>query len=381
MKLPELVEKIQDTIHESFEGEVFHITAEITDVKKYPDKRWCFLKFIEKENNTVTTEIKGVFWPNTFFIIENFEKQTGQSFSNGLEITCYVRVRYHKRYGLSLEVLEIDYAYSLGKIELEKQQTLERLVKENPQIIRLIDGQYYTKNNQSELPLVFSTIALITAPGSDGQRDFEQELIHNPYGYKFSVKEFLTQIQGDDASNLILQQLKLIEKEKEKFDAVAIVRGGGSQIDFRPFDDYELARCIAAFPIPVLTGIGHDRNISIVDLMARHYKTPTKVGTFIIEHNMNFESAVEELKERFFLRVEKLLENAKNKLQEIKRIVKNLSPSAIMKKGFAVVTMNGKIVVNPEMIQINSEVKTILKNQIIHSTVTKKTKNENQYDL
>ena len=116
IRLSELVEYIEDAISERFEGDTFWITCEITDVKKYADKKWCFLKFIEKEGNSITTEIRGVFWGNSYYHIVNFEKLTGQVFANGLEISCNVIVRFHKRYGLSLEVQEIDYTFSLGKL-------------------------------------------------------------------------------------------------------------------------------------------------------------------------------------------------------------------------------------------------------------------------
>ncbi len=381
VKLSELVGRISDAIENRFTGKRFWITSEITDVKKKESVRRCYLKFIEKENNYINTEIRGVFWANYYNEIENFEKITGQKFSDGLKITCNVRVRFHPRYGLNLDVIQIDLAYALGKLELEKQQTLERLVKENPAIIRLIDGQYITKNNHSKLPIVFQKIALITAPNSDGQRDFKQEIENNQHNYIFSVKEFLTQIQGDNASKLILQQLKLIEKSKENFDAVVIIRGGGSQIDFKPFDDYDLAKYVAAFPIPILTGIGHDRNTSIVDLMARQHKTPTKVATLIIDYNMSFESEIEDLKERFFQGVEELIKTDKNNLESIKRIVKSSSPTTILKKGFSIITINDKIITDPKSIKANTQLKTILKNKIIHSKVTQKTEYENQFDI
>lgn len=381
IKLSELVSEIQNAIESRFEGEVFWVTAEITDVRPNPQKQWCFLKFIEKDGQTITTCIEGVFWSNSFFQIDKFEKLTKTKFTNGLEITCKVRVRFNMRYGLKLDVLEIDPSHILGKLELEKQQTLERLVKENPTAIRFIDGQYITKNNRLELPVVFQKIALITATNSDGQRDLKKELEHNKYGYAFSVTEYLTQMQGDNSSKLIFQQLKMIESEKEKFDVVAIVRGGGSQTDFKPFDDYELSKCVATFPIPILTGIGHDSNVSIIDLMARQHKTPTKVGAYIIDHNMSFEASMEELKERFFQAVEDLIENAKDSLKELKRVVKSSSPTTILNRGFAIVTSNAKIVTDPKSIKTNSQLQTLLKNETIHSTVIKKTKNENRFDI
>ena len=168
----------------------------------------------------------------------------------------------------------------------------------------------------------------------------------------------------------------MIEAEKENFDIVAIVRGGGSQTDFKPFDDYELSKYVASFPLPVLTGIGHDRNTSIVDLMARQHKTPTKVATQIVEHNYDFEHEIIDLKERFFDSAVNMIDDAKMDLQQKKQIVKAYSPSTILNKGFAIITVNNQIIINPKDITTNSEIRTILKNELIHSKVIKKSKNE-----
>ncbi len=377
IKLSELVDQIKGTLQQRFAGEVFWITSEITNVKPQEVSRpYRFITFIEKENNTTKAQINGVFWSNALDQIDQFEKATKQPFVSGLELTCKVRVAFNNRYGLQLEVLEIDYSYAVGKIEIERQQTIERLIKENPTTIKLIDGQFRTFNNSLPLPILIQKIALITAPNSDGQRDFKKEMENNKHEYAFSVVEFLTQIQGDNAHTLILQQLKLIEQEKEKFDLVVIVRGGGSQTDFKPFDDYELSKYAAGFPLPILTGIGHDRNTSIVDLMCFQYKTPTKVATFILDHNFEFEAAILDFKERVSARVKDLFENAKADLKEMKRLVKSLSPSTILNRGFAMITINDEIITDPTKIKVNSQLQTILRNEIIHSTVTSKTKNE-----
>lgn len=377
IKLSELVNQIGEAIENCFDGETFWITAEITDVRKQEGTRRCYLKLIEKQNNNITAEIRGVFWSNSYNQIETFEKATGQFFANGIELICNVKVRFHPRYGLNVDVLEIDSSYTIGKTELEKQKTLERLLKENPDTIKLTEGEYQTFNNCLELPVVIQKIALITAPNSDGQRDFNQELSINKHNYSFAVLEYLTQIQGDNASLFVLKQLQLIESRKENFDVVVIVRGGGSQTDFKPFDDYELSKYVATFPIPVLTGIGHDRNISIVDLMARQYKTPTKVATCLVENNFEFENKIIELQGRFFETVKGLIEKTKVDIDAVKRVVEISSPASILRKGFAIITCNNKIVTDPGMIEVNTELKTILKDKIIHSTVTKKTKNEN----
>ena len=381
IKLSELTQQIQDTIQTQFDGEVFWVSARIMNVKKYETNRRCYLTLEEYENGTKTTEIRAVFWANYYREIEKFEKAIKQPFKDGTEIICKVKVRYHKVYGLNLDVMQIDLAHTLGTLELERQQTLEKLVKENPKTIQLFDGVYRTFNNRLPLPLIISNIALITAPNSDGQRDFQQEIKRNKHQYTFSVTEFLTTIQGDNAHKLILEQLKLIEKSKEPFDVIAIVRGGGSQTDFKPFDDYDLSKYVANFSIPIYTGIGHDRNQSIVDLMAREQKTPTKVASLFVEHNFDFENTLIDLKTRLTDTIAEQLENAKEELDNAKRIVKLSSPQAILDRGFAIIMSNNKIVVDPKTITENSQLQTLLKNETIHSTVTKKTKNEKRFDI
>lgn len=382
IKLSELVDQIKGTLQQRFAGEVFWITSEITNVKPQEFSRpYRFITFIEKEGNMTKAQINGVFWSSALNQIDEFEKITKQPFVSGLELTCKVRVSFNNRYGLQLEVLEIDCTYALGKIEIERQQTLDRLVKENAKHIKLVDGQFKTSNNALSLPTLIQKIALVTAPNSDGQRDFKKEIENNKHEYSFSIHEYLTQIQGDNAHTLILQQLNLIEQEKENFDVVVIVRGGGSQTDFKPFDDYELSKYVASFPIPILTGIGHDRNTSIVDLMCIQHKTPTKVATFIIDHNFTFEAEIQDFKDRVFVRVKNLIENAKEDIEEMKRLVRSFSPATILNRGFAIITINGKIVTDPQDIKSNAEMQTLLRAEIIHSTVIKKTKNEEGVDL
>ena len=185
----------------------------------------------------------------------------------------------------------------------------------------------------------------------------------------------LHRIQGDKAHEFIIGKLLLIEAQKEKYDVVAIVRGGGSQLDLKAFDNYDLAQMVASFPIPILTGIGHDRNTSIVDLMARQEKTPTKVANVIIQRNFQFEQNVLLLKERMVYTVDTLFTNAKNNLKEIKRFVKASNPLTILKKGFAIVKQDNVIVTNPAAIELGADIQIQFDKETIHSTVTKKKKN------
>jgi len=374
IKLSDLVGEIDAVVFNRFYGKTFWVKAEITDVKKQPDKRWCFLKFIEKDKNAITTEIKGVFWSNTYSQIELFEKNTRQVFASGLEITCCVQVRFHKRFGIDLEVLEIDSAYTIGKLELERKETLDRLTSEKIAVL-LSNGTYATRNNRLELPTIIQKIASVTAPNSDGQRDFKEVVLNNKYGYVYKIDEYLTQIQGDSAANLIIGKLKEIATGHMQYDAVVIARGGGSDTDFKAFNDFELAKWIANYPIPVLTGIGHDRNTSIADLMARQFKTPTEVGKFVVESSFNFDMHLQDLKDNLEKVVDGILDNARRKLDMLKIRIKAASPDAILNRGFAMVKINSRIITDPALIETGMETETYLKSTIIKSVVTQKIEN------
>lgn len=373
--LTDLLNDIQDTLQARFEGEVHWIHATIMNVKRQPTSRRCYLTLEDYEGSTKTAEARAVFWANSYSEIEDFEKATGQKFKDGIQIICKVRVRYHKVYGLNLDVIGIDFAHTLGVLELERQKTLERLVKENPATVQLFDGVYRTYNNRLPLPLLVQNIALITAPNSDGQRDFLQELNLNRHRYTYNVTQFLTTIQGENAHLLILEQLNKIKQGSQAFDVVAIVRGGGSSADFKCFDEFELCNAIANFVIPIFTGIGHDRNQSIADLMAREHKTPTKVAATLVEHNFEFENRLIALKERMADAVQTSLQNARDNLRNAKRIVRLASPQAILDRGFAMLMLDGKIITDPKLIDENAQIQTVLRDEVIYSTVTQKKKN------
>ena len=375
-KLSEIANEIDRLIHDGFAGKTFWITAEISSVKKIASKRWCFLDFTQTDENG-ETRINGVCWARHYDTIELFESATGKEFKSDIQITCKVSVSFYKaRTNINLEILEIDVAHAIGQLEIERQKTLKRLVDETDTIKLRPDGRYHTPNNYLELPKVIQRIALVTAPNSDGLRDFKNVTLKNKYGYAFSIHEYLSTVQGNSASKLILENLKLINPKN--YDVVVIARGGGSDTDFAAFNDFELAKFVASFPTPILTGIGHDRNTSIVDLMARQMRTPTEVANFIVDRNMEFEAEIQQLKDRFFDAIEDLIEDSRNTLQYLKQRVKNLSPSTILNKGFAIITCNNKIITDPKKIALNSELDIILKDEIIQSTVTKKIKNEKQ---
>ena len=370
INLSQLLYKIDETLQSQFGYQTFWIKAEITDVKKYESKRWCFLKLIEKKDTEIIAEMKATAWSQGYVFIEQFERLTQQHFANGLQIICKVKVKYSIKYGLSFDVLEIDNSFALGQIELQKQATLKRLVDESNGQITKDEEHYFTPNKKLKLPVVIQKIALITAQNSDGQRDFNNELLNNNYGYAFEVYEYLCQIQGDNAHDNIILQFEKIINSNMHYDCVAMVRGGGSETDFKPFEQYELAKLVANFPIPVFTGIGHDRNTSIVDLMARQLKTPTKVAAHIVDHNYMFENNLlyqfNQIEQNIALKIDRANQNLVN----LKRLLQSLDPENVLKKGYAMVKFNNKIISNAKQLQKGNEIETYIKNTKIVSIIS-----------
>ncbi len=370
INLSQLLYKIDETLQSQFGFQTFWIKAEITDVKKYESKRWCFLKLIEKKDTEIIAEMKATAWSQGYVFIEQFERLTQQHFTNGLQIICKVKVKYSIKYGLSFDVLEIDNSFALGQIELQKQATLKRLVDESNGQITKDEEQYFTPNKKLKLSVVIQKIALITAQNSDGQRDFNNELLNNNYGYAFEIDEYLCQIQGDKAHENIIMQFEKIMASNINYDCVAMVRGGGSETDFKPFEQYDLAKLVANFPIPVFTGIGHDRNTSIVDLMARQLKTPTKVAAHIVDHNYMFENNLlyqfNQIEQNIALKIDR----AKQNLVNLKRLLQSLDPENVLKKGYALVKLNNKIISDVAQLQNGNEIETYIKNTKIVSIIS-----------
>lgn len=322
LPLSSLAAIIKESVETIFGEQLFWVIAETADVKKYPQKRWCFLKLIEKDGSDIVCDLSANIWPGGYGSMLQFEKLTASEFVSGIQIACQVKVVYHGRFGLRLEIQKIDAAYSQGLHALEKQQTITRLLNDLPHAIKLVDGEINSFNQQLRLPKVIQRIALIAASNSDGYRDFTNEINGNPYGFKFTIDHFSVQVQGALAAMQIASNLQHLYSTASLYDAVVIVRGGGSDTDLNAFDDYEVAKLIATFPIPVFTGIGHHRNVSIADMVGWQQKTPTKAATVLVERALSFAQDVHEISGRITFSAENkcrlLLEkiySAKQKIQ------------------------------------------------------------------
>ncbi|MFN4811608.1 MAG: exodeoxyribonuclease VII large subunit [Bacteroidota bacterium] len=391
LKLSDLASLIDQTIYARFGQNTFWVKAETSDIKNYYDRQYCFLSLVEKEGTQIIAKMDAVIWRSHYHIIKAFSVATGVGFDKNISLLMRVQVHFNAQYGLRLHILELDSGFTLGAIELQRQATLNKLLTEHKDVVTLLDGEYITQNKQLKLAPVIQKIALITAPGSDGERDFKHELSHNAFGYQFEVDSYLTQIQGKDAYLSILAQLDLIMDMNKAYDVVAIVRGGGSTIDFSAFDTYELGLRIASFPIPIIAGIGHERNISIADLMCYNsLKTPTKAAAFAVEHNNNFELQIEKLKTRLTTVAEGVIRTSKNNLEKMALSLKNaaviffkdkhhaldhkgiaiklLDPSNVLSRGYAILQNKDGIIMQAQKLKQGDKIKAITKDAELHLT-------------
>jgi exodeoxyribonuclease VII large subunit len=324
------------------------------------------MTLVEREGRETTAKLEACIWRRHYHTIRDFEQATGVAFARNIQLLLQVVVSFSPVYGLRLEIIKIDPAYTLGNLERERQAVLDTLVAQHPDLIWIEAGQYITANQLLARPTVMQRLALITAPNSDGWRDFRHELAQNPLGYDFVVDEYLSQVQGQGAERAICAQLDKIISSQILYDAVVIVRGGGSQLDFGSFDSYELGRAVAGFPIPLLAGIGHERNVSITDLLCHQsVKTPTKAAAFLIEHNRQFEERCLYQRERLINATRTSLQNAREQLDsETERFrfilhnyfherhtdltekavtLRHLDPANVLKRGYAMLLRDGRV--------------------------------------
>lgn len=304
LKLSELSQRIEDAINHQFSDSFFWVIAEISGHKFYANTDRHYFDLVEKleNSNTETAKIKSKSWSDGSQAIADFEKVTGQKFQNGIQVLVQVKVEYHKVYGLSCTLYNIDSSYTLGNIEKQKQATLLKLLNDNPEHIQLINSEYFTKNKSLKFNSVIQKIALVTSNNSEGYHDFMDTLLKNQYQYTIYVDTYFSSVQGIDAEKELCKTFLQIFDSGQKYDAVVLIRGGGSKTDFMVFDTYNLSRIVARFPVPIITGIGHFQDISIVDLMAHtHTKTPTKSAEFIIAHNRYFEERMLEFEKRLVI--------------------------------------------------------------------------------
>jgi exodeoxyribonuclease VII large subunit len=319
IKLSELSRKIEFVFKQNFSADYYWIIAEVSGHKFYPDTDRHYFDLVEKTSGSEVevAKFKAKSWSEGSANIASFEKQTGQLFQSGIQVLIKVKVEYHSLYGLSLTLVDIDASFTLGNIEKQRRATLLKLANENPDFIRLENNEFITRNKELALPIVIQNIALIASPNSEGYTDFIHTIKNNQYQFSFTVDNYFSTVQGRDAEKELINTLISIHQSEKKYDCVVLIRGGGAKTDFLVFDTYNLSRAVAKFPVPIITGIGHHKDVSIVDLMAHTAtKTPTKCAELIISNNKLFEDSILTHQNNILIKTQQLLSTTKSTIQE-----------------------------------------------------------------
>ncbi len=307
LSLLELNGLVRRSIHACLPDE-YWVQAELSDVRVNRSGH-CYLEFVQKDekSNALVAKARGIVWGNVFDrLIPYFEQETGQAFVAGIKVLVKVSVDFHELYGYSLTVTDIDPAYTLGDMARRRKEILLQLEREG----------VLTLNKELELPVLAQRIAVISSATAAGYGDFCSQLEHNSFGFVFYTRLFPAVMQGEQVESSIIAALDRIYAECENWDVVVIIRGGGAASDLSGFDTYELAASCAQFPLPIITGIGHERDDTVIDQIAHtRVKTPTAAAEFLINHMLQTAERLENCAQLLRQKVDERLRREKERLE------------------------------------------------------------------
>ena len=307
LSLTELQRIIRDTLYLSL-PQMFWVIAEISEIT-INSSGHCYLELVEKhpEEKNIRARVRGIIWNSRFgFIKSFFENITGETLRGGLKILVKAKIEYHELYGLSLLITDIDPAFTLGEMAVKRQLIIKRLENEG----------VFSMNREIDFPLLPQRIAVISSKNAAGYTDFINHLAENSFGYVFYTALIETPMQGTETEQGIINALDKIAIHSSLFDLVAIIRGGGSQTDLSWFDSYDIAYHVTQFPLPVVTGIGHEKNMSVTDMVANmSLKTPTAVADFLIDGMAAAENELNELSAGIRDNTRIILEENRNRIE------------------------------------------------------------------
>lgn len=317
--LTELGKSIRSVIERSYTS-TYWIKAEIAKLNYYPRSGHCYPELVDKSGNIIQAQMRAVIWAADYKLInKQFAAVAGEPLREGMTILFRASLGFHPVYGLSLQIWEIEPAYTAGEMAMEKIRNIEKLKKE---------GVFHA-NQSLSMPLLPKRIAVISVETSKGYHDFLKILREQAAEYAWWHFLFPTVLQGDKAAEGIISQLRIIRKVKHRFDMIAIIRGGGGDIGLSCYDDYQLAREIVGAPLPLITGIGHATNETIAEMVAWSNKiTPTDVAYFIVDRFRNFEQRMEVASRNMRSKTLNLLSFQNNKLNYLSNSIEK-SPSSL----------------------------------------------------
>ena len=405
LTLYELNSLVHEVIEANFDDE-YWVTGELSDVSTPAYGGHFYGEFVQKdeEEDRIIARARITCWARTYGLLRlRFQKESGETLRKGLQVKLLVQVNFHEQYGYSLNILDIDSTFTLGDLAKRRREILQQLEK---------DGILHD-NQELPLPRLLRRIAVISSPTAAGYGDFCNQLEQNEYGFRFDVKLFPAVMQGEHVPESIISALEEILSE-ESFDLVVIIRGGGASSDLSDFDSYELAACIAQYPLPVLTGIGHERDETVLDFVAHtRVKTPTAAAAFIIDHQSEEAALLDDLylrithsaKEQIQIEKQRLehqkavlpllftnfiqgkqsrldllrqrllangiqhIEREEHRLQLMKQRINSLDPKLVLKRGYTITTCGGKIVRSIEGLAEGEVLTTQTENGDIYSKV------------
>ena len=378
--LSELCQAIEQVLQ--FElGDTYWVRAEIASLT---ERGHCYMELVEKaKNNTVAAKVRATCWQQVYHLLSAyFATETGQTLSVGMQVLLQVEVSFHAVYGLSLNVVGIDPTFTLGNLARQRQLTIQRLQEDG-----VMDLQ-----RALTIPSLPRRIAVISAADAAGYGDFCHQLLSNSSGFLFRTQLFPAVMQGDQSPASIIAALEQIAYQVEQYDVVVIVRGGGATTDLRNFDDYSLAFHCANFPLPIIAGIGHTRDVSVVDMVVHtSVKTPTAAAEWLITAMQEQADRLAELQ----LRLQRIAQHAIRKQQhQLDNLWQSLrfatqrrlhrqraqlelwaqtialhSPERIYRMGYTLTTVNGKIVRSIHDVQAGEQLLTHTADGVIQSEV------------
>lgn len=345
-KLSEVCGIVEEIV--TMETETYWVQAEIASVSVRGGH--CYLELVEKSLRGIEAKMRATIWANVYTLLRPyFHEETGMDLQAGMQVLVETTVEFHAVYGLSLNISNIDPTYTIGDLAKQRQATIAELIAEG-----VMD-----MNKSLSLPTIVRRIAVISSEMAAGYGDFLHQLEEG--GYLFMTALFPAIMQGENAAKSIIAALETIATQEEDWDAVVIIRGGGATTDLTCFDDYDLCSHCAQFPLPVITGIGHTKDVSVLDLVAfAPLKTPTAVAQYFVDGRLMQKQRLQDLQQRLQRIAENILLVRRHKIELLTQRLAMCSPERIYKMGYSLITKDGKVMRSVKDLQKGETITTHL---------------------
>lgn len=319
--LLEVTKSIQRTLEDRYKS-TFWVKAEMNKLNHYKQSGHCYPELLEKKDGRVIAQVKSTLWKDDFYRINMlFQEELNEPLKDGIKILFLAKITFDPEHGLSLRIIDIDPSYTLGDLEREKQEAIQLLKSEN----------LYSKNKLLELPLLPQRVAIISVETSKGYADFLKVIETNSWNYKFFHMLFPSVLQGEKAIETIIQQLQRIKKVIHHFDVVAIIRGGGGDVGLSCYNNYLMAKEIAMFPIPVITGIGHATNETVAEMISHtNAITPTKLAEILLQRFHNFSVPVQQAQEKIIDKSRRLMSEERTQLKSEAKLFRSVTENILL---------------------------------------------------